>query len=186
MANYKNKDIIKNDKNNIILVGMPSSGKSTIGSILAQKLNMNFIDTDYLIRESQKMDLKDIVNAFGHEHFLKIQENEILRLNAENSIIATGGSVIYGKKSMTYLKNMGNIVYLMLSIEELAARIASGRRFAKNAGQSFTELYYERVPLYEKYSDIIVNCSNKEIDVIVNEIILCIGTLFNVKGIPIT
>lgn len=156
-----NIEMVTNNKSNIILIGMPSSGKTTIGNILSTKLKKNFVDTDNLIKLSQNLELKDIVKEFGQGHFLKVQENEILSLSAENSVIATGGSVIYGNKSMEYLKSIGKIIYLMVSIEELKARIQPDRRLARNTGQSFEHLYYERVPLYEKYSDYTINCSNK-------------------------
>ena len=154
----------KNSKSNIVLIGMPSSGKSTIGRVLAKKLNASFIDTDNLLRESQKMELRDIVINFGHEYFLKVQEEEILRLDAENSVIATGGSVIYSENAMNHLRKLGYIVYLQIHIDELMKRIKSGRRFAKKKDQSFEELYNERVPLYEKYSDFIVNCTGKSVE----------------------
>ena len=93
----------KKSKNNIILIGMPSSGKSTIGKELAKRLNADFIDTDSCYGIS-KMDLKDIVINFGHKHFLRVQEEEILRINVEKCIIATGGSVIYSKNTMDHLK----------------------------------------------------------------------------------
>lgn len=161
----------KKPKNNIILIGMPSSGKSTIGKALAERLNADFIDTDSLLRESQKMDLKDIVINFGHKHFLRVQEEEILRINVEKCIIATGGSVIYSKNTMDHLKSLGCIVYLQIPIEELKARIKTERRFAKRSDQSFSELYNERIPLYERYSDFTVNCANKSVDAIVDNII---------------
>lgn len=165
----------KNSKNNIILIGMPSSGKSTVGKVLAKKLNVDFIDTDCLLRKSQGMDLRDIVINFGHEHFLKLQEEEILKLVTENSIIATGGSVVYSENAMKHLSSIGNIVYLQIDIDELTTRIKSGRRFAKRSEQSFEELYYERVPLYEKYSDCSINCTGKSVKIIADEIfdILC-------------
>ncbi len=165
------KEAENNLKSNIILIGMPSSGKSTIGKSLAEKLNADFIDTDNLLRESQKKELREIVIKYGHEYFLKVQEEEILKLEVENSVIATGGSVVYSENIMNHLRNMGYIVYLQIQIDELMKRINSERRFAKKKDQSFEELYNERVPLYEKYADFIVNCTNKNIDAIVDAII---------------
>ncbi|HOJ12274.1 MAG TPA: shikimate kinase [Clostridiales bacterium] len=150
---------------------MPSSGKSTIGSNLADILNMNYIDTDNLILESQKKDLRDIVSLYGHHEFLKIQEEVILQLDTVNSIIATGGSVIYGDAAMVHLKKDGVVIYLQLDFNSVNSRIKQGRRFAKNEEQSFIDMYHERVPLYERYSDIVIDCSGKDVKAIVKEII---------------
>lgn len=149
---------------------MPSSGKSTIGADLADMLGMNFIDTDSLIRRAEKMDLKDIVNGRGLDDFLKIQEFHILNLKVKDSVIATGGSVIYSNNSMTHLKKDGVIVYLKLEINELTKRLEPERRFARKGNQSFTDLYNERLPLYERFSDITVDCSSKDVQQIINEI----------------
>ena len=158
-------------KKNIVLIGMPSSGKSTIGVGLAAILDRNFIDTDSIIQQTEKMDLKDIVNKRGLETFLKIQEFNILNLEAKDSVIATGGSVIYSNNSMYHLKKDGVVVYLKLEINELMKRTEPGRRFARNKEQNYTDLYKERLPLYDKYSDITVDCSGKDVDQIIREII---------------
>lgn len=155
---------------NIVLIGMPSSGKTTIGKPLSKKLGMEFIDTDKVILDKEKKPLKDIVSEDGLNKFLNIQETTILDINVENYIISTGGSVIYNTKAMEHLKKHGLIVYLKLDIDTLEKRITTKRRFAKDKKQSFTDIYNERTLLYEKYADVIIDCNNKLVDEIVKEI----------------
>lgn len=155
---------------NIVLIGMPSSGKSTIGKPLSKELNMQFIDTDSLIFEREKRALKDIVNEDGLERFLQIQESIILDIDAENHVISTGGSVVYNEKAMEHLKRDGFIVFLDVKLDEINNRLKSGRRFARNPSQTFEDLYKERLPLYRKYANITIDCSNKSVELIVKEI----------------
>ncbi|MDP4091969.1 MAG: shikimate kinase [Bacillota bacterium] len=155
---------------NIVLIGMPSSGKTTIGKLLAKKHEMAFVDTDQLIREQENRELSEIVNTQGLDAFLRIQENLVTGLELDNSIISTGGSVVYGEYSMSHLKTLGKIIYLEVEFEELERRITTKRRFARNREQSFHDLYLERVPLYRKYADAIINCSGKTADDIAMEI----------------
>ena len=160
------------EKSNIVLIGMPSSGKTTIGQPLASALGKLFIDTDAAINERENKALRDIVNQDGLKRFLEIQEEVILGMNLENYIIATGGSVIYGDASMKYLKQGGTVIYLKIAQEELEKRIKTERRFARNLGQSFEDIYNERSPLYEKYADIVVDCNEKSEEEIVEEILV--------------
>ncbi|AEV68439.1 shikimate kinase [Acetivibrio clariflavus] len=155
---------------NIVLIGMPSSGKSTIGKPLSKELNMQFIDTDSLIFEREKRALKDIVNEDGLERFLQIQENIILEIDAENHVISTGGSVVYNARAMEHLKKDGYVVFLDVKLDEINSRLKSGRRFARNPNQSFEDLYKERLPLYQKYANITIDCSNKSVELLVKEI----------------
>ena len=156
---------------NIVLIGMPSAGKSTIGQILAARLQMAFTDTDTVIKEREKKELKDIVNSQGHEVFLQIQEKAILGLDLTNHVIATGGSVVYGEASMRHLKANSLVVYLEVEFEEVEQRVAVGRRFARRKEQSLLELYNERVPLYKKYADITVNSTGKNVEEVVNKVL---------------
>lgn len=159
------------DFKNIVLIGMPSSGKSTIGKPLSKELNMQFIDTDTLILEREKRALKDIVNEDGLERFLQIQEDTILKIDAENHVISTGGSVVYNAKAMEHLRKDGFIVFLDVKLDEINKRLASGRRFARNSNQSFEDLYKERLPLYQNYAHVTIDCSNKDVEIIIEEII---------------
>ncbi len=157
--------------NNIVLIGMPNSGKSSVGKCLADILKMQLIDTDLLILQKKNKKLVDIVNEDGLETFLLIQQDIILDLNLNNCIIATGGSVIYNDISMKHLKKNSIIIYLVLSLDELENRKQENRNFAKNNHKSFLDIYYERIPLYEGYADIFISCDKKGIDYIANEII---------------
>ncbi len=155
---------------NIILIGMPSSGKSTVGKPLSKELEMQFIDTDALIFDREKRQLKDIVREDGLGKFLEIQENIILEICADNHVISTGGSVIYNQKAMEHLKKDGFVVFLDVKLDEINNRLEGGRRFARNEDQSFEDLYKERLPLYLKYADAKVDCTNKSVASIVKEI----------------
>lgn len=158
-------------KKNIVLIGMPSSGKTTIGEPLSKSLDMDFIDTDKIILQKESKPLKDIVNDDGLERFLEIQEAALLELDVQNHVISTGGSVVYNKTAMEYLKENSVIVYLKLDLDEIEKRLTSGRRFARTSEKSFADLYNERIPLYEKYADMTIDCSEKSVQSIVKEII---------------
>lgn len=159
------------NRNNIVLIGMPGAGKSTVGTHLAKALKMDFTDTDLIIRQAENKELRDIVNEIGLIGFLRIQEEHILKLHVSNCIIATGGSVVYSPNVMAHLKEAGRVVYLKLGIDELLERIGPDRRLARDSGKSFYDLYNERVPLYERYADIIIDCSNKSVEEVTREII---------------
>jgi len=157
---------------NIILIGMPGAGKSTIGNLLAKTLGMPFIDTDRFIEQGENMTLQDIINKKGLKSFLEIEEKAVLRLQTENHVIATGGSVVYSSAAMSYLKSGGIIVYLQLQHKRLKRRIRNidSRGIAMDKGQTLLELYNERVPLYEKCADITVDCSGKQAEDVAAEI----------------
>lgn len=158
------------DQSNVVLIGMPSSGKTTTGKILAEITGKAFVDTDSIIKERACMPLKEIVERQGLEAFLSIQEKSILNTEFHNNVIATGGGVVHCEEAMKYLKNEAYVVYLRENFEEIIKRITPGRRFARKEGQSLRELYDERVPLYEKYADIIVECGGREAHTIAQEI----------------
>lgn len=163
---------------NIVLIGMPSSGKSTAGVLLAKTIGYGFIDCDLLIQNEQKALLRDIIGREGAEGFIAIEERVNAELWAEHCVIATGGSVIYGERAMKHLKEMGRIVYLHLSEAEVARRITSlSLRGVVMKGNISTleELYAERAPLYEKYADVIVNCDHQTIDETVAALVSAIG-----------
>lgn len=148
-------------KNNIILIGMPGSGKSTNGVILAKNMGMDFIDSDILIQHVKGMRLEEILNAHGPDGFNAIEEEVNAAIDVDNTVIATGGSVIYGDKAMQNLKAQGTIVYLDISCEELEERLGDLRERGVSIKDGWTlqNLYDERKPLYEKYADITVNVS---------------------------
>jgi len=143
---------------NIILIGMPTSGKSTVGVILAKVLGMDFVDTDLLIQKKTGEKLKDTINRCGVEGFLKVEEEVCAGLQTETSVIATGGSVVYGEKAMEHLKDLGRVVYLKIGFDTLQARLrdVKQRGVVLREGQSIQDLYEERILLYEKYGDLTV------------------------------
>ncbi len=146
---------------NIVLIGMPGAGKSTIGVLLAKSLKKPFIDTDLLIQQQEDRFLQEIINKEGIDKFLSIEKKVILTLNAQNCVIATGGSAIYSNSSINHLKANGVLVYLKLPYKEIEERIKDikSRGIAMGQHQNLFDLFTERVHLYEKYADITVDCS---------------------------
>jgi shikimate kinase len=159
------------ESKNIILIGMPSAGKSTIGKLISKSIGKSFIDTDTIIKEKANKPLRDIVNTDGLAKFLEIQESTILDMKFEDFIIATGGSVVYSDTAMNHLKNKGIIIYLKLEYRVIEERVTPDRRFARSTEQSLLQLYNERVPLYEKYADITIECSNLSEEEIINNVL---------------
>ena len=144
---------------NIILIGMPGVGKSTIGVILAKVLGYQFLDADLLIQKSEGKLLKDIIAEKGTEGFIQVENRVNSRIEAENAIIATGGSVVYGKEAMEHLKSIGTVVYLKQSLPVLEKRLRNirNRGVVLKKGQTLKDLYRERTALYEKYADVTVD-----------------------------
>ena len=143
-------------RSNIILIGMPGVGKSTIGVILAKLLGYQFLDADLLIQQQEKKLLKDIISERGTDGFIEIENRVNAGIVAEHTVIATGGSVVYGKEAMRHLKEIGTVVYLEVSYHTIEKRLADikGRGVVLRENQSLLDLYEERTPLYEKYADV--------------------------------
>ena len=148
-------------KSNLTLIGMPGAGKSTVGIILAKNLGLGFIDTDVLIQINQQKTLQQILNETDHLNLRAIEEKEILKINIENHVIATGGSAAYSDKAMAHLAGISKIIFLEASLEAIKKRIRNfdTRGIAKNKGQTFEDLFRERQLLYKKYAEITVNCN---------------------------
>ncbi len=146
-------------KSNIVLIGMPASGKSTAGVILAKVLGMDFIDADIVIQKKTGKRLADIIEEEGVQGFIDIENSINAGIEAENTVIATGGSAVYGKEEMEHFKEIGTVVYLEVPFDELDSRLSDikGRGVVLKEGQTLHDLYEERVPLYEKYADITVS-----------------------------
>jgi shikimate kinase len=145
---------------NIILIGMPGSGKSTVGVILAKLAAMEFIDTDILIQRSTGRSLQDIVDKDGHMSLRKIEEEILLNLDCRNHVIATGGSAVYSSVAMEHLREDGVIVFLDVHLATLRSRVHDyeTRGLAKRPDQTLQELFDERLSLYRQYADVVVNC----------------------------
>lgn len=146
-------------KKNIILIGMPGVGKSTIGVVLAKMLGYQFVDADLVIQEKEGKLLHEIIDEVGAEGFIEVENRINSQIEAEHAIIATGGSAVYGVEAMAHLKEIGTVLYLELPYDELERRLSDikGRGVVLKDGQNLRDLYEERVPLYEKYADITVN-----------------------------
>ncbi len=145
-------------KKNLIFIGMPAVGKSTVGVVVAKRLGMKFIDTDLLIQEQEKKLLREIIADVGEEGFLKI-ENQVNRdINVENAVISPGGSVVYCAEAMQHYKEIGTVVYLKVSYQTIKRRIRDPikRGVVLREGQTFRDLYEERIRLFEKYADITI------------------------------
>jgi shikimate kinase len=157
---------------NIVLIGMPGAGKSTIGVVLAKNLGMAFIDSDIVIQQVENKKLHELIDEHGQEGFLEIEDRVNASLNPKSAVIATGGSVVYGKKAMKHLDEIALVCYLKLSYEGIKDRLGDlhERGVVLKDGQTLKDLYEERVPLYEKYANLTVDCENKNIREIVMEI----------------
>lgn len=175
MNHIAKENLNSNDdkKNNIVLIGMPGVGKSTIGVILAKELGYQFLDADLLIQKQEKRLLKEIIAQEGVDGFIQIENQVNAAIEAEDTVIATGGSVIYGKEAMEHLKEIAVVVYLRLSYEVLETRLGNlkNRGVVLREGQTLKALYNERIVLYEKYADIIVDEENKGIEATLENII---------------
>lgn len=145
----------------ITLIGMPGAGKSTLGVVLAKIINFNFIDADLLIQSQSNKTLQKIIDALGPEGFIEVENEVLSTLEAERSIIATGGSAVYSDEAMTHLGTLGPVVYLRVSYEELKKRLGGlherGVVMKGSGGMNLANLFEERAPLYEKYADIVLD-----------------------------
>ena len=159
-------------KKSVVLIGMPGVGKSTIGVVLAKNLGISFIDSDLLIQEREEKKLYELIDERGFEEFLDIEGAVNASLNPKAAVIATGGSAVYRDDAMRHLAEFAMICYLRLPYEGIAERLGdlTERGVVFQPGQSLKQLYDERVPLYEKYANLIIDCEGKNIREIVFEI----------------
>ena len=162
-------------KENIVLIGMPGVGKSTVGVILAKVLGYQFIDADLVIQKRENRLLHEIISEEGLDGFLKAEENANVYIaqNEEKSIVATGGSVVYCEKAMQELKKTGRVIYLELEYDQLKKRLGNlkGRGVVLKDGQDLRGLYEERIPLYEKYADLTVIEKNLDVEQTLQKIV---------------
>jgi shikimate kinase len=154
---------------NITLIGMPGAGKSTVGVVLAKRMGMDFIDTDLIIQKEYNKTLAEIIDEKGIEEFKKVENDVISKLELDNTIIATGGSAVYGKEAMKHLRDISKVVYIELSEENIEDRLGdlNERGVVLEDGETLQELYDERIPLYKKYAHIIVNAN----DMVLREVV---------------
>ncbi len=165
------------EKTNIVLIGMPGAGKSTVGVIAAKMLGMRFVDADLLIQEREGALLSQIIERDGVEGFLKIEEEVCASIRGINAVIATGGSAVYGANGMAHLSEIGDIVYLSLSYDELEKRLGDlkNRGVVLKDGQTLKDLYDERTPLYEQYADITIHEDGNTIEQTLEKLIAALS-----------
>ncbi len=161
---------------NIILIGMPGSGKSTIGVVLAKVMGYGFMDSDLVIQAQEGKRLFEIMEEKGNDGFLEIENRVNSQLMVQRCVIATGGSAVYGKEAMEHLKEIGTVVYLELPYEELCTRLGNlkCRGVVLEEGQTLKDLYEERVPLYEKYADITISEEGIGVEETMEKIVKCL------------
>lgn len=153
---------MSSEEKNLVLIGMPGSGKSTIGVLLAKKTSRDFLDTDVLIQSHEHRSLQDIVDNDGYMALREIEEKWVTTLQVENTVISTGGSVVYSDNSMAHLAQNGIIIFLDVALDILQQRITDydQRGIARRPDQSFKELFAERAELYQRYADITIASGN--------------------------
>ena len=158
---------------NIILVGMPSCGKSTVGVVLAKTMNKGFTDTDLLIQQAEGKTLQEIINENGNDYFHRVEERELLAFDEENCVVATGGSAIYFDRAMEKFKEKGVIVYLQVSLDTVLTRLSNirTRGVTLEKGQTLEDLYRQRIPLYEKHADVTICGDGLTVEEVVEKIV---------------
>ena len=160
-------------RDNLILIGMPASGKSTVGVILAKVIGYDFIDSDLLIQKKEGMRLADIIKKKGIDGFLEVENEVNASIEASQCVIATGGSAVYGEEAMKHLREIGAVIYLQVDYSVIQKRLHNIRQrgVVLRQGQTLQDLYDERTVLYEKYADLIVREGSGEIEAVVARII---------------
>ena len=164
------------NKDNIILIGMPGAGKSTVGVVLAKKLGYAFVDSDLVIQSREGKLLHEIIEEQGIEGFWAVEEETNASIDVHRTVIATGGSAVYGSRAMEHFRQIGMVIYLKLSCEAIADRLGdlNERGVTLREGQTLPDLYTERAPLYEKYADSTIDCEELSIREVVELIHSCI------------
>ncbi len=159
-------------KGNIVLIGMPGAGKSTVGVVVAKRMGYRFVDSDLVIQETYGKLLHELIKEHGVEGFWKLENQINASLHPDKAVIATGGSVCHEEEAMLHLSQIGCIVYLKLSYETLVERLGdlNARGVTLRQGQSLLDLYQERTPLYEKYAHITIDCEEKQLREVAEEV----------------
>ena len=161
---------------NIVLIGMPGAGKSTVGVVLAKALNFGFLDSDLVIQQKTGRLLHKIIAEDGIDVFIATENRVVSDISIDNTVIATGGSVVYGAEAMANLKRNGKVVYIKVLPDELEKRIdnITTRGIAMEVGETIADLYHKRAPLYEKYADIIIDTADCDLEATVGKIVSAI------------
>jgi shikimate kinase len=161
------------DRDNLVLVGMPGAGKSTVGVLLAKATGRDFIDTDVLIQAREDRSLQQLLDFLGRDAFIRLETRHLTALGVSRTVIATGGSAVYGAGAMQRLAAGGRVIYLRVPLEVLEQRIRNmgTRGIVKEPHQSLAEIFEERSPLYERWAGITVDCENLTADQVVDTIL---------------
>ena len=164
-------------KTNIVLIGMPGVGKSTVGVLLAKVTSRGFLDTDVHIQVREGQPLQEILDKVGSEAFCSLEERHLLSINCRNSVIATGGSAVYSRAAMEHLRTDGVVVFLDIPYAELESRVLhlGSRGVVMGPGQTLTQLYEERVPVYRRYGDVRVPCGGLDHEQVVRAVLALLG-----------
>lgn len=167
---------------NIVFIGMPASGKSTVGVVVAKKLGYKFVDTDLVIQEVEKRLLKEIIAEEGNEGFLRIEDRVNAEIQEERAVISPGGSVVYCENAMRHYKETGMIVYLHTSYETISNRLhnAKNRGVVLKDGQTLKDLYEERTALFERYADLTISEEGRDLEETIEEVLRVLENGLNV------
>lgn len=162
---------------NVTLIGMPGSGKSTIGVVLAKRINRQFLDTDLIIQTTQQRTLQEIMDSEGFDTFCQIEEEAVRSVDVDYHVVATGGSVVYGPEGMAHLKKLGQVVFLKTGLKTLEERLSNmaTRGIALKPGQTLEQLFHERNRLYAEYADITIECDGLNVEQICEKIEAALG-----------
>lgn len=161
---------------NYVLIGMPTSGKSTVGVMLAKEICCDFLDTDILLQRQQKKMIQKILDEDGLEAFYAVEETALLSVDVEETVISTGGSAVYSQSGMEHICKNATVIYLELPLEEVYQRIENlhSRGIAGLSHKHFAKIYLERKALYEKYADITIDASGLNKDQVLKKILKAI------------
>ena len=161
------------EKNNIVLIGMPASGKSTVGVILAKVLGYSFLDCDIVIQNEVKKKLHEIISENGIDGFIAIEDKINSSIKVSNTVIATGGSAVYGENEMKHFKEIGTVIYLKVDYDRLVKRLGNiqQRGVVIRENQTFEQLYEERCSLYEKYADVTIEETAEDAEIVLRSIV---------------
>ena len=164
-------------RTNVVLIGMPGSGKSTVGVVLAKRLGMGFVDVDLVIQSAEGRTLQDIVDTEGYVALREAEERAMLSLQVDNAVVATGGSAVYSEPGMAWLRRHGRVILLRVDLATLQRRVgdASRRGIAMRPGQSFASLFEERAPLYEAAADLAVDAAGPTTEAVCERVETALG-----------
>ena len=157
---------------NIILIGMPGCGKSTVGVILAKTLGIGFVDTDLIIQQRENRLLQNIIDTDGIDYFLNCEADAVKSLDCNNFVVATGGSVVYREDAILHLKKNGKIIFLDVALDEIKRRLnnINTRGIASKKNKSIEDIYNERIALYNKYADVIIKTDGESVEKTVEKV----------------